>query len=184
MKIGDLAKKLGVSTKTIRYYETLGIIPKAQRAENGYRLFSASAVATAQLVSTLRKLKFSIDDIKALDINNNQGQLRQILERILDKKRSEIALDIAILQGQLDEKRVQLEVDEEARLWLVEKGYDRTMGARPMARVIQEHIKKPLADMVLFGTLNKGGTALVSIADDRSELKVSAVVESEEAVEA
>ena len=88
------------------------------------------------------------------------------------------------LQGQLDEKRVQLEVDEEARLWLVEKGYDRTMGARPMARVIQEHIKKPLADMVLFGTLNKGGTALVSIADDRSELKVSAVVESEEAVEA
>ena len=103
MKIGDLAKKLGVSTKTIRYYETLGIIPKAQRAENGYRLFSASAVATAQLVSTLRKLKFSIDDIKALDINNNQGQLRQILERILDKKRSEIALDIAILQGQLDE---------------------------------------------------------------------------------
>lgn len=88
------------------------------------------------------------------------------------------------LQGQLDEKRVQLEVDEEARLWLVEKGYDRTMGARPMARVIQEHIKKPLADMVLFGTLNKGGTALVSIADDRSELKVTAVVESEEAVEA
>jgi ATP-dependent Clp protease ATP-binding subunit ClpA len=88
------------------------------------------------------------------------------------------------LQGQLDEKGVQLDVDEEARLWLVEKGYDRTMGARPMARVIQEHIKKPLADMVLFGTLNKGGTALVSITDDRSALKVTAVVESEEAVEA
>ena len=88
------------------------------------------------------------------------------------------------LQGQLDEKRVQLEVDEEARLWLVEKGYDRTMGARPMARVIQEHIKKPLADMVLFGTLSKGGTATVSITDDRSELLVTAEVESEETVEA
>ena len=88
------------------------------------------------------------------------------------------------LQGQLDEKRVQLEVDEEARLWLVEKGYDRTMGARPMARVIQEHIKKPLADMVLFGALSKGGTATVSITDDRSELLVTAHVESEETVEA
>ena len=88
------------------------------------------------------------------------------------------------LQGQLDEKRVQLEVDEEARLWLVEKGYDRTMGARPMARVIQEHIKKPLADMVLFGSLSKGGTAVVSISEDRSELTVTASVESEEAVEA
>jgi ATP-dependent Clp protease ATP-binding subunit ClpA len=88
------------------------------------------------------------------------------------------------LQGQLDEKRVQLEVDEEARLWLVEKGYDRTMGARPMARVIQEHIKKPLADMVLFGALNKGGTALVTLKDDRSELEVSVESESENPVEA
>jgi ATP-dependent Clp protease ATP-binding subunit ClpA len=88
------------------------------------------------------------------------------------------------LQGQLDEKRVQLEVDEEARLWLVETGYDRTMGARPMARVIQEHIKKPLADMVLFGALSKGGTALVTLKDDRSELVVSVESESEAPVEA
>ncbi|HSB97437.1 MAG TPA: ATP-dependent Clp protease ATP-binding subunit ClpA [Spongiibacteraceae bacterium] len=61
------------------------------------------------------------------------------------------------LQGQLDDKRVQLDVDEAARKWLVAKGYDKTMGARPMARVIQEHIKKPLAEMVLFGELADGG---------------------------
>jgi|TARA_R100000005_G_scaffold68663_1_gene36578 ATP-dependent Clp protease ATP-binding subunit ClpA len=61
------------------------------------------------------------------------------------------------LQGQLDEKRVTLDVDEDARLWLVEKGYDRNMGARPMARVIQEYIKKPLAELVLFGSLAQGG---------------------------
>ncbi len=84
------------------------------------------------------------------------------------------------LQGQLDEKRVTLEVDEDARLWLVEKGYDRTMGARPMARVIQEHIKKPLADMVLFGALKKGGLARVTLREDQSDLEVSA--ESEESV--
>ena len=84
------------------------------------------------------------------------------------------------LQGQLDEKRVTLEVDEDARLWLVEKGYDRTMGARPMARVIQEHIKKPLADMVLFGALKKGGLARVTLRADQSDLEV--IAESEESV--
>jgi ATP-dependent Clp protease ATP-binding subunit ClpA len=84
------------------------------------------------------------------------------------------------LQGQLDEKRVTLDVDVEARLWLVEKGYDLHMGARPMARVIQEYIKKPLAEMVLFGSLaQSGGTALVrkNKADDKLEV----TVEQEEA---
>jgi ATP-dependent Clp protease ATP-binding subunit ClpA len=84
------------------------------------------------------------------------------------------------LQGQLDEKRVALDVDEDARLWLVEKGYDKHMGARPMERVIQEHIKKPLAEMVLFGQLAKsGGTALVRLNKARDRLDVT--VEEEEA---
>ncbi|MFK8047930.1 MAG: ATP-dependent Clp protease ATP-binding subunit ClpA [Halioglobus sp.] len=81
------------------------------------------------------------------------------------------------LQGQLDEKRVTLDVDEDARLWLVEKGYDANMGARPMERVIQEHIKKPLAELVLFGDLSKsGGTALVRLnqAEDKLDVKVEA----------
>lgn len=85
------------------------------------------------------------------------------------------------LQSQLDEKRVTLDVDEDARLWLVEKGYDKHMGARPMERVIQEYIKKPLAEMVLFGDLARsGGTALVRLnkADDKLEV----LVEKEEVV--
>ena len=88
------------------------------------------------------------------------------------------------LQGQLDEKGVTLDVDEDARLWLVEKGYDRNMGARPMARVIQEHIKKPLADMVLFGNLKKGGTARVRLAADGSDLEVASESASEQAADA
>ncbi|GAB3272281.1 ATP-dependent Clp protease ATP-binding subunit ClpA [Parahaliea aestuarii] len=85
------------------------------------------------------------------------------------------------LQGQLDEKRVTLQVDEDARLWLVEKGYDRNMGARPMERVIQDHIKKPLAELVLFGALaHGGGTALVTLDRAADALVVS--VEEEEAV--
>ncbi|WP_339338376.1 ATP-dependent Clp protease ATP-binding subunit ClpA [uncultured Oceanicoccus sp.] len=70
------------------------------------------------------------------------------------------------LQGQLDDKRVTLDVDDEARLWLVRKGYDKNMGARPMARVIQEHIKKPLAEKVLFGDLSQdGGVVAVRVED-------------------
>lgn len=88
---------------------------------------------------------------------------------------------IAELQGQLDEKRVTLDVDEDARLWLVEKGYDERMGARPMERVIQEHIKKPLAELVLFGALaGSGGTALVRLNEAGDALDVR--VEEEEAV--
>jgi ATP-dependent Clp protease ATP-binding subunit ClpA len=89
------------------------------------------------------------------------------------------------LQGQLDEKRVTLDVDEDSRLWLVEKGYDVTMGARPMERIIQESIKKPLAEMVLFGELSKkGGTAHVSLDKAADKLLVEAElleVETEEA---
>ncbi|MFT5691984.1 MAG: ATP-dependent Clp protease ATP-binding subunit ClpA [Oceanicoccus sp.] len=75
------------------------------------------------------------------------------------------------LQGQLDDKRVTLDVDDEARLWLVNKGYDKTMGARPMARVIQEHIKKPLAERVLFGDLAKeGGIVAIRVVDGKLKI--------------
>jgi ATP-dependent Clp protease ATP-binding subunit ClpA len=69
------------------------------------------------------------------------------------------------LQAQLDEKKVVLDVDEEARTWLAENGYDPRMGARPMARVIQEHIKKPLAEEILFGRLASGGEVHVTVRD-------------------
>ena len=79
------------------------------------------------------------------------------------------------LQGQLDDKRVQLEVDDAARKWLVRKGYDKIMGARPMARIIQEHIKKPLAEMVLFGDLaENGGIVHVTLQDDQLVLEQEA----------
>ncbi|WP_275287023.1 ATP-dependent Clp protease ATP-binding subunit ClpA [Halomonas elongata] len=75
------------------------------------------------------------------------------------------------LQAQLDEKRVQLEVDEAARDWLAERGYDPDMGARPMARLIQEKLKKPLAELILFGELAEhGGVVHVSVEDDELHL--------------
>ncbi len=59
-----------------------------------------------------------------------------------------------------------LEVDEESRAWLAKKGYDPKMGARPMARLIQEKIKRPLAEELLFGKLSKGGHVTVSVSDN------------------
>jgi len=70
------------------------------------------------------------------------------------------------LQAQLDDKRVHLLVDAEARDWLAVRGYDEKMGARPMARLIQEQIKRPLAEQVLFGELVEGGEVRVSVKDD------------------
>jgi len=67
------------------------------------------------------------------------------------------------LQAQLDAKHVTLEVSDEARTLLAEKGYDKNMGARPMARVVTELIKRPLADEILFGTLESGGVAYVDV---------------------
>jgi ATP-dependent Clp protease ATP-binding subunit ClpA len=73
---------------------------------------------------------------------------------------------IVELQVQLDARGVSLEVSEDARHWLAERGYDKTMGARPMGRVIQEKLKKPLANELLFGSLVDGGTVKVSLIKD------------------
>ncbi|MGI1670285.1 MAG: ATP-dependent Clp protease ATP-binding subunit ClpA [Neptuniibacter sp.] len=81
---------------------------------------------------------------------------------------------IAELQVQLEEKRVVLHLDDSARSWFAEKGYDEQMGARPMKRLIQEKLKKPLAEMILFGELaEEGGSVLISI-DEEGELTVEA----------
>jgi len=74
---------------------------------------------------------------------------------------------IVELQAQLDGKGVSLEVTEAARDWLANKGYDREMGARPMSRLIQEQLKRPLANEILFGELVDGGSAKVDLENDQ-----------------
>jgi len=72
------------------------------------------------------------------------------------------------LEAQLADRDVTIELSEPAKAWLVQHGYDEQMGARPMARVIQEHIKKPLADEVLFGKLKGGGHVRVVLVKDEA----------------
>ncbi|SJN54521.1 ATP-dependent Clp protease ATP-binding subunit ClpA [Vibrio ruber] len=83
----------------------------------------------------------------------------RVIHQVVDKF-------VVELQAQLDARGVSLEVSEEARHWLAQKGYDKEMGARPMSRVIQEKLKKPLANELLFGALVDGGTVKVSLKDD------------------
>jgi ATP-dependent Clp protease ATP-binding subunit ClpA len=73
------------------------------------------------------------------------------------------------LEAQLADRDVTIELSEPAKAWLVQHGYDEQMGARPMARVIQEHIKKPLADEVLFGKLKGGGHVRVVLVKDEAD---------------
>jgi ATP-dependent Clp protease ATP-binding subunit ClpA len=76
------------------------------------------------------------------------------------------------LEAQLADRGVTIELGEDAARWLAEKGYDEKFGARPLARVIQEHIKKPLADELLFGKLEHGGTVRVLVTGEGEEKKL------------
>lgn len=87
----------------------------------------------------------------------------EVIHQVVDKF-------IVELQVQLDQKGVSLEVSQEARDWLAEKGYDRAMGARPMSRVIQDNLKKPLANELLFGSLVDGGQVVVALDKDQDKL--------------
>jgi ATP-dependent Clp protease ATP-binding subunit ClpA len=96
------------------------------------------------------------------------------IQRVVDKLLVEV-------EAQLESRGVQLHIDDAAREWLAKKGYDPKMGARPMARVIQEAIKRPLADELLFGRLSNGGHAFVTVGPD-NELKVESRADSEQAL--
>ena len=100
---------------------------------------------------------------------------KKVIKTVVDKF-------LVQLQVQLDDKKVFLEVDNKARSWLAKNGYDSKMGARPMDRLIQEHIKKPLAEEVLFGMLAKnGGLAKVTVADNELSIECQPVNKTEKA---
>jgi ATP-dependent Clp protease ATP-binding subunit ClpA len=77
------------------------------------------------------------------------------------------------LEGQLAEKKVRIELTSDGRQWLAEHGFDRRMGARPMARLIQNEVKKPLAERILFGDLQHGGTVEVDVEPDGARLRLT-----------
>lgn len=122
-----------------------------------------------------------MEEIKRLFTPEFRNRLDSIIQfKPLDQRTIASVVDKFIfeLEHQLEEKRVTLHVDNNARQWLAEKGYDPKMGARPMARVIQEHMKRVLADELLFGRLAKGGQVKVGLNRDKDDLEIE-VVEKE-----
>ena len=97
-----------------------------------------------------------------------RGLTPRIIRSVVDKFLKELG-------AQLADKRVSIELDEEAAAWLAAKGYDPLYGARPLARVIQDRIKRPLADELLFGKLAKGGKVFVTIVGDKLSFHIAPV---------
>jgi ATP-dependent Clp protease ATP-binding subunit ClpA len=116
-------------------------------------------------MEAIRRL-FSPEFRNRLDSVIQFGSLDQdTIERVVDKVLVEA-------EAQLEQKGVSISVDEPARRWIAKRGYDPKMGARPMARIIQEFIKRPLAEELLFGKLVNGGHVEVSLSDDGEKLKL------------
>ncbi len=76
---------------------------------------------------------------------------------------------VAQLEAQLESKKVEIHIEPSAKQWIADRGYDVKMGARPMDRIIQEHIKKPLAEEILFGRLEHGGKVVVRASEDQAD---------------
>ncbi len=124
--------------------------------------FTQSDSATDGM-EAIRRL-FSPEFRNRLDAVIQFGALDQAtIEQVVDKLLVEA-------EAQLEHKRVSISVDESARRWIAKRGYDPKMGARPMARVIQEFIKRPLAEELLFGKLVNGGHVEVTVSEDGEKL--------------
>ncbi len=116
-----------------------------------------------------------MEEIKRLFSPEFRNRLDGIIQfKSLDERTITNVVDkfLIELEHQLEQKRVSMLVDDKARRWLAKKGYDPKMGARPMARVIQDHIKRALANELLFGRLMKGGEVKVTLNDKEDDLAI------------
>ena len=132
---------------------------EASRASVGFTMQDHSSDAMEVI-----KRMFSPEFRNRLDAIIQFGALdERSIARVVDKL-------IVELEVQLDKNEVTIELEPAARAWIARKGYDKKMGARPMARVIQEHIKRPLAEELLFGSLRDGGHVRVDVGGDGDSL--------------
>ena len=103
LRIGELAELLQTTTKTIRFYESKGLLPKAKRTESGYRLYRKSAVSRAERVLGLRRLGLSIEELQLMLGSRGKISLRKHLLAVMDEKLSQQDLELSLLQGRRDD---------------------------------------------------------------------------------
>ena len=131
----------------------------------GAELMSRSSMGFAQQDHRTDGME-AIKKMFTPEFRNRLDSIVQFAELSMDVITTVVDKFLVQLQSQLDSKKVFLDIDDDSREWLAVNGYDAKMGARPMDRLLQEKIKKPLAEAVLFGSLSeKGGTAYVRVED-------------------
>ena len=117
----------------------------------------------------------SMESIKQMFSPEFRNRLDAIIQfNSLDKRTISNVVDkfLIELETQLDDKKVTIEITDEAREWLAEHGYDKVMGARPMARLIQDKVKRPLAEELLFGKLEHGGHVVVTLENNEIKAQI------------
>ena len=103
MRIGQLAKTLGTTTKTLRFYERIGLLNAPARGESGYRQYDLADVGRARLVIGLRRLDLTIQELQELLIEGRQMTLRQRLLALMDEKLRDVYLQLNVLQGRCED---------------------------------------------------------------------------------
>lgn len=103
LRIGQLAKKLNTTTKTLRFYEDIGLFNSISRSDSGYRLYDANSITQANLVVQLRRLGFTLKELKMLLGDKDARSFRQRLTSLMDEKLRDTDENLLILQGRRDD---------------------------------------------------------------------------------
>ncbi len=103
IRIGELAERLNTTTKTLRFYEKIGLIEHPTRSNSGYRFYNEDHVKQAFLVVSLRRIGLTIDELKQLKVDTDKGLLRKSLSSILYQKLFEIDQELGVLQGKRED---------------------------------------------------------------------------------
>ena len=103
LRIGQLANELGTTTKTLRFYEQIGLLQRSARSRSGYRQYNQKAVTHARLLIDLRRMGLSIDELKIFCSATNGDSLRQRLQALMDEKIRDMDLSLGVLQGRRDD---------------------------------------------------------------------------------
>jgi DNA-binding transcriptional MerR regulator len=109
IRIGELSERLNITTKTLRFYEKIGLIGPPDRSNSGYRLYNENHVKQTFLVVSLRRIGLTIDELKQLKVDTDKGLLRKSLSSILDQKLFTIDQDLGVLQGKREDLVVRFQ---------------------------------------------------------------------------
>ena len=109
LRIGELAGMLGTTTKTLRFYEKIGLLEHPSRTRSGYRLYGQNQISKARFVISLRRIGLSIDELQQLENDISENSLRKRLSSVLDQKLFSLDQELGVLQGKREDLAARLQ---------------------------------------------------------------------------